>query len=118
MFVGGTRREEPVSAIRGLWRQSIATATAFLRRYWLLVTRPADYFEKYIRNRKARDLRQTLSHTALLIAAVAGVFGFTFSIFSLYSQVDTSEMFWYQNEYLKLFLTKQYVFFAALLIAT
>jgi hypothetical protein len=98
-----------MSAVGDLWRQSTAALFAFLRRYWLLVSRPADYFEKYVRNKRARELRQTIGHTVLVITIATALFGATFAL------QTTSDI---APEFLKLILTKQYPLLIALLIAT
>lgn len=98
-----------MSAVEQLWKGSTKTFVSLCKRYWLLASQPAEYFEKFIKDKKARELRQTIGHTLLAVTALTLLFGASFSFKALAEIVPA---------YAQLVLTKQYPLVMFLLVAT
>ena len=58
-----------MSAVADLSKQLTSEFLSVVARYWMLASRPAEFFEKYVKDKTAEDLRQLIRHFLVAVTA-------------------------------------------------
>jgi tetratricopeptide (TPR) repeat protein len=98
-----------MTAIADLWTQTTGRFTALVGRYWLLASRPSAYFDKFIKDQQARELRQTIFHSILAISAIP---------LSLSALLSAGPFLSDAPPWLTTTLTSKYLFVGVVILAT
>jgi hypothetical protein len=94
-------------AVDELWRYWWGKSKSLIARYWLLVSDPYAYFDKYIKGQNARELRRTITHSFFVATAYTLFFAAIFNIQALADLLPPA---------LQATLSKPYLFFFAIVI--
>jgi predicted SnoaL-like aldol condensation-catalyzing enzyme len=98
-----------MSAVRTLYRQSVRGLLSFGARYWLLASNPSVYFDKFIKNKRATDLRQSVKYLLLAVTCVTLFLTAVLSFEQFANLISPT---------IHATLTKQYPFLIVMLLAT